>query len=253
MSSQLKNIPTEVENKIMESLFLAIYFNDLEKVIEFKQSYPELYAKKDHFLLDGKLSFSLANLTFFNKVIWFEGNWREAMKPLVEKHKLRTEKMFNFWHHEYGQQLIHSQTEYNKYFEYFSCYDPNDPDSKEKIILDTITFFLAEGFREIDLKLYNRVAFFNFIEAKKLLEQGAMSNIYFYKGEDDSSAISGISVEISYLSTCEVIPEFEVFEEKGYKQTFRITRMFGDILGLAAHIEMYHLLVNYQNDQFPKW
>ena len=35
MTSQLNDIPTVAENKKLEELFLAIYFNDLEKVIEF--------------------------------------------------------------------------------------------------------------------------------------------------------------------------------------------------------------------------
>jgi len=46
MTSQLSNISAESENKKLEELFLAVYFNDLEKVIEFKNQFPKLYAKR---------------------------------------------------------------------------------------------------------------------------------------------------------------------------------------------------------------
>ncbi|MBS1681043.1 MAG: hypothetical protein JST48_04970 [Bacteroidetes bacterium] len=67
MASQLGNITTETENKKLEELFLAVFFNDLEKVIEFKNRHPETYAKKNNFLIDDTVSFDLINLTFFNQ------------------------------------------------------------------------------------------------------------------------------------------------------------------------------------------
>ncbi|MBS1646463.1 MAG: hypothetical protein JST67_03885 [Bacteroidetes bacterium] len=51
--------------------------------------------------------------------------------------------------------------------------------------------------------------------------------------------------ERSYLSTCQVIPEFKAFEKNSYNQNFYIKGMLGDILGLAAHEEMYKLLEKY--------
>lgn len=245
MTNQLNDISAETRNKELEELFLAIYFNDLEKVIEFKNQLPELYARKDKFLIDENTTFDLINLTFFNQTIWFDGDWIDDIKPLVEKHRQRTEKMLDFWRTEFEQQEIHRLIEYNQYYEHFYCVDPNDFD---EIILEPISTYLEQGFREIDLKLYNRAQCFDFVEVKKLLEQGAKSNIHF-ENDGDSSAFSRISAECSYLATCHVIPEFKVFEIKGYNQNFDTTEMFRNILGLAAHEEMYNLLEKYDKDE----
>jgi hypothetical protein len=152
--------------------------------------------------------------------------------------------MLDFWRAELGQQEIHRSMEYNQYYEHFYCDDPNDFD---EIILEPISTYLEQGFREIDLKLYNRVQCFDFVEVKKLLEQGARSNVNF-ENDEDSCAFSRISAECSFLSTCHVIPEFEVFETKGYNQNFDTTEMFSNILGLAAHEEMCHLFDEYDED-----
>lgn len=248
MTSQSNDILTETDSKKLEELFLAVYFNDLEKVIEFKNQFPKLYATKDKFPIDGNITFDLTNLTFFNQVIWFDGDWIDSIKPLVEKHRQRTEKMLDFWRAEFEQREILRQIEYNHYCDFFYCDDPNDPDDNEEIIIDPISYFLEKGFREIDVRLYNRIECFDFVEAKKLLEQGAKINIHFYDDED-SSTIGRISGEVSFLATCEVIPEFETFEKNGYNQNFNIKRMFGNILGLAAHQEMYHLLNEYDEGE----
>jgi len=241
----LNGLPTENENKRLEKLFLAVYFNDLEKVIEFKDEFPELYTKKGSFLIDGHKTFNLTHLTFFNQTIWFDISWREEIMPLVEKHRQRTKYMLDFWRREFELQEIRSQIEYNQYYDYFYCDDPNDFD---EIIMAPITTYLKKGFREIDLRLYNRAQCFDFVEVKKLLEQGAKSDIHF-ENDGDSSAFLRISDECSYLATCHVIPEFKVFETKGYNQSFDTTRMFGDILGLAAHAEMQNLLNEYDEDE----
>lgn len=248
MTSQLNDIPSKTENKKLEDLFLAIYFNDLEKVIEFKNQFPELYAKKDKFLVDENMTFDLTNLTFFNQTIWFDGYWIDDLRPLVEKHRQGTEQMLDFWRAELGQQHIHRQMEYNQYCNYFYCDDPNDPDDNEEIISDPISYFLEKGFREIDLKLYNRVECFDFNEAERLLKQGAKINIHFY-GDEDSSAFTRISYEVSFIATCQVIPEFEAFETKKYHQDFDMKRMFGYILGLAANVEMSVLLDKYYQEE----
>lgn len=167
MTSQLNDIPTETENKKLEELFLDIFFNDLEKVIEFKNQFPELYAKRNKFLVGNDIPFDLTNLTLFNRIIWFDVSWREEIMPLVEKHRLRTTQMLDFWRAELEQKEIHRQIEYNQYYEHFYCDDPNDFD---EIILEPIKTYIEQGFREIDLRLYNRVQCFDFVEVEKLLE-----------------------------------------------------------------------------------
>jgi hypothetical protein len=244
MTSQLKNIYTETDSKKLEELFLAVYFNDLEKVIDFKEQNPELYAQKDKFPIDEKTTFNLTELTIFNQTIWFDGDWIISIMPLVDRQRNRTEKILKFWRNELGQQEIHRQIEYNYFHDFFYCDDPSDFD---EIILEPISTYLDKGFREIDLRLYNRVQCFDFPEVIKLLGQEAKTNIHF-ENDEDSSAYSRISDEVSYLATCHVIPEFEVFEEKGFNQNFDITKMFGDLLGLAAHIEMRDLLDKYDTE-----
>ena len=245
MTSKFNDIPTKTENKKLEELLLAIYFNDLEKVIEFKNQFPELFSKKDKFLIDINTTFNLINLTFFNQVIWFDSDWIEEMKPLVEKQKKQTEKMLDFWRAELGKQEIYREIEYNHYHEKFYC---NNPIEFEEIMLDPISTYLEKGFREIDLRLYNRVQCLDFAEAKKLLQQGAKSDVHF-ENDGCSSAYSRISDEVSFLASCEVIHEFEVFETKIYNQSFDTTRMFSDLLGLAAHIEMRNLLDEYDKEE----
>ena len=82
---------TDLENKILDELFIAIYFNNLEKVIEIKRKYPEIYSKKenykinkDNYIIAGKKIFDLKNLTFFNQIIWND-RWRDEIMPYVKK------------------------------------------------------------------------------------------------------------------------------------------------------------------------
>ena len=244
MATILNNIPNEEENKKLEDLFLAIYFNDLKKVIAFKNEIPEIYAKKDKFIIDGYITFDLKNLTLFNQKIWFDIEWRNEIMPLIKKVRNRTKKMLEFWDLEVGKLNSIKLIEYNDYWNYFYCDDPNDPDDNDEVICDPISYFLEEGFREIDVRLYNRVECFDFIEVKKLLKQGAKSDIDFYN-DNDSNVMSRIYSEQCYLTTCLVIPEFKIFENKKYKQKFEITSMFRNLLGVAAHRDMLNLLQEY--------
>jgi hypothetical protein len=239
---------TNIENKKLDALFLAIYFNDRDKVIEFKNQNPELYAKKHKYLIAGNITFDLTNLTLLNHKIWFDTSWIDRIMPFIIENRQQTKQMIDFWEAEGEKNILNRKIEYNKYFEYFYCDDPNDPESNEKIILDHISYFLKKGFREIDLRLYNRVSCFDFIETKKLLEKGAKINIHFYE-DGDSDTLSLITEELSFLGTTQIIPEFKIFKEKGYNQNFNITRMFGDLLGLAAYKEMYDLLSEYDNEK----
>lgn len=245
MTSPLNTMPSEEENNKLKELFIAIYFNDLEKIIEFKKQYPEIYAKKNNFLIDENTTFDLTNLTFFNQTIWLDAEWERKIMPLVKKHRQRTEQVLGFWHSESGQIKTHRQIEYNHYWNYFFCEDPDDFD---EINAEPISSYLKKGYREIDLRLYNRSQCFDFAEVKKLLEHGAKSHIHFEE-DKNSSAFFCIALESSYLVNCHVIPEFEAFETKGYNQDFDTTEMFGNLLGLAAYEEMYHLLDEYGKEE----
>jgi hypothetical protein len=244
MKEQLNGKLTDSENEILDELFIAIYFNNLEKVIEIKRKYPEIYSKKEKYKIDGEKKFDLKNLTFFNQIIWKEDDWIDEIKPFVKKNRENTEKMLEYWKTETGNKNIQREIEYNQYCDYFYCTDPNDPKDNEEVILDTITYFLEKGFREIDLRLYNRIACFDFAGTKTLLENGAKLDIKFYEDELDSDAISHIRGECSVLASCQVVPSFEMYEKKG-EWNNNITELFSDLIGLAAFEEMWYLLEKY--------
>jgi hypothetical protein len=164
----------------------------------------------------------------------------------VKKQSQRTFQLLSFWRSEFGIQDIQKTMEYNHYYDYFYCEDPND---FNEIICEPIDTYLKKGFREIDLQLFNRAQSFDFVEVKRLLEAGANSTITFENDDRDSSTFARISNECCYLATCHVVPEFKLFEKNGYCQRFDITRMFGNLLGLAAHEEMYQLLDSYKNGE----
>jgi len=237
----MNDLPTEIENEIMKKLFLAIFFNDIEKVIEFKNQYPEIYAKKVSFLIDGYVEFDLTNLTFFNQTVWNDNGWNEELMSFIKEHRQRTKQMLDFWRVELGIKNMQQVFKYNQYWNWFYCEDPDDLD----IVIDKpISYFLEKGFREIDLRLCNRVECFDFTETKLLLEQGAKSDIDFYK-EEDCNAQDRIVTELCYLASCHIVPEFKTFLKKGYNQDFDIEDMFGRLLGLAAYQEMDNLLEMY--------
>jgi hypothetical protein len=248
MEEQLNEKFTDAENRIFDELFIAIYFNDLEKVIEIKEKHPEIYSKKENYKIEGKKSFDLKNLTFFNQSIWKEDDWKDEIIPFIKRNRENTEKMLKFWQAETGNENIKREIEYNQYCDYYYCVDPNDPEKNDKVILDTIPYFLEKGFREIDLMLYNRIACFDFEETIKLLEKGANPNVNFYENESDSNAIDFIGTECSYLASCQVVHSFQLYEKNGmwnYYNINNLTELFMDLIGLAAFEDMYYLLEKY--------
>lgn len=66
-----KEIPDPTENQKLSELFLAIYFNDLNRVWEIKRNYPEIYKKKHFFFISEGKKFDLVYLTLFNLIFWF--------------------------------------------------------------------------------------------------------------------------------------------------------------------------------------
>jgi hypothetical protein len=242
MKEQLNEKLTDSENKILDELFIAIYFNNLEKVIEIKRKYPEIYSKKENFKIDDEKSFDLMNLTFFNQSIWEKDDWRDGIMPFVKRNRVKTEKMLEFWRNETGNKNIQRVIEYNQYFEYFYCGDPED---SETVFVYTMTYYLEKGFREIDLKLSNRVVCFDFAETKILLENGAKLDIKFDEDDFYSDTISHISDECSCLASCDIVPSFEMYEKNGKWNDKNITELFRDLIGLAAFEDMNYFLEKY--------
>ena len=255
----MNKIPNKEENAKLYELLIAIYFNDLEKVIEFKNRYPELYAMKNNFQINeysrqggGEVknrSLDLMNLTFFNKTVWKEDSWRDSVSALIKTLRTKTEQMLDFWRTELGKQDIQRTIEYNQYWDCFWCENPMDT---YEGWLDGEEEYMTKGLKEIDLKLMYQSERFDFLETKKLLELGANPNVPFYENEDDSTALRRIGDECSFLGSCEVLPEFEAYEERRffpYMNQKNIENLLGDLIGLAAHEEMYDLLIIYSKDK----
>ncbi len=230
------------ETSVLKELFLATFFNDIEKILETKKKSPKLYAKKGCFPLDD-IIIDLRILTLLNQTIWNDDTWSEEIQPLVERNRQKTRKMLAFWNSELAVPKLNKAIAYNSYYEFFYCEEPADT---EKIDLNTVQFYVGMGFREIDARLHNRVECFDFAAVRKLLDQGANSTVSFYEDEQDAGGVfERIETEHSYLSSCSIIPEFVQFEKIAYQQNFDTRAMFGDLLGFAAHQEMYNLLNEY--------
>jgi len=210
----MNKIPNAEENTKLYELFIAIYFNDIEKVIDFKNRYPELYAMKNNFQINlfsrqgedevKNQSFDLINLTFFNQVIWREDRWKDSVSELIKTFRTKTEQMLDFWRTELGKQDIKRMIEYNQFWSCFWCTDPVETYEEW---LDVWEEDMSKGLKEIDLMLMYQSERFDFSETKKLLELGANPNVPFFEDEDDSTAISRIGGECSYLGSCEVLPD----------------------------------------------
>lgn len=231
-----------------KELFLAIFFNDTEKLIRIKNDYPEIYARKNAFEISAfgfaRTVLDLKYLTLFNKIIWFDDDWRTGLLPFVNLNRQRILRIIDFWKSEAEAGFLTRDFPFNKYHEFFLCDDPNDARLKEEILYEPMADYLKKGFREIDLRLYQRVECFDFEQVEKLLKQGANPLIPI---EDDpySDIFSEVELEESFLATIEIVPVFQIFEQKRYRHDYDIGHLFANLLGLAAYTRMRRLLDQY--------
>ncbi len=237
------------ENKDLDTLFLAIYFNDVEAVKAFKQANPIAYANRHQYVVTGYIinaTINLEYLTYFNQVIWGDDNWDKETLEKIKMYRKRVADMVAFWKTENGIENTFIKSQYNQYYEFFYCNDPNDKQMNNTVIDEPIETYLKAGFDEIDLQLYSKMERFDFEQVEYYLQQGAKVDIAF-DGDELSSASARIGIELSYLTSCSMLGKFNGFERKKYKQQFDIAGMFGDLLGLAAHQEMENLFNKYKN------
>jgi len=78
-----------------------------------------------------------------------------------------------------------------------------------------------------------------------LLENGAKLDVNLYEDESDSDVMSFVSDECSCLASTEVVPSFKMYEKNGKWNDKNITKLFGDLIGLAAYGDMWYLLEKY--------
>ena len=182
----------------------------------------------------------------------YEAIWRDADERKDKEWALAvqnsTNAMIEFWKEYYGVDGF-PRIEYHIYNEDFYC--AWDDETDEDILFKPKSEFIAFGKREIDLDLYCAVERFQFDKVEELLKQGANPLAEIYDGLNDNdvnfdfwSAIERIVQEVGFLR-CEVTGFMhQLFSKQAY--WILGEELFRNILGLAAHLEMFALLKKYE-------
>ena len=90
--------------------------------------------------------------------------------------------------------------------------------------------------------LYNRAECFDLKATRNLLKRGANPNVNFYEEDyEEDTIMNRINIESANLST-RIVPLFTSFEKLKCNQNFKLKLMFSNLLGYAAHEEMYKIL-----------
>lgn len=229
----------EILREKLNPLFLAVFFNDLVGIQRFKAKNPNIFAQCNRFPLENEDTFDLYYLTELNAIIWNSKDWKEDILPFVKARRKETQEVLDFWQGENGFYRGNTQLKFSDYWEYLYC---EDPAIRDYTNWEENSYFLDKGIKELDLMLYNRASCFDFKATRYLLKMGANPNIDLYEEEEQQdSIINHIAMEAANLSL-QIIPLFESFEKNKYQENFHIINMFRDLLGYAAHEEMYKTL-----------
>jgi len=168
-------------------------------------------------------------------ILGYWEEWKEKFQPVLKKRKEENDKFKSFFS---GLGLDMSEVPFSKYCRCFYCAEPDA--SIEDCLCETEEYLKGLGFRDIDIELACCVEKFQFERTEQLLKLGAdpLKNRSEVKGEFDDCD-TRIYNEVQFLyseMTKTVLGEkgLEVFE-----------RNLGDLLGLAAHEKMDHLLDKY--------
>jgi len=231
-------ILTPRECRLLQGFFLAVFFNDLDKVRRFRDKYPRLYALKDNFPLSEKHTIDLRDLTRFHHIIWFDNEWRDEIRPFVEKMRRRTRAMMTYWQEEDPAFPPAEHFPYNRFHEYFYCADPED---REEVFGESFDYYRRLGLPEKDILLFYYGERFDFEQVERLIQEGANPHAPLEPDEWDSTLYDRIESEWLFLISVELIPVIKEFEKEGYR-SWDIKRLFGILIGAAAHQEMINLL-----------
>ena len=171
----------------------------------------------------------------------------EEVMPMIHSHRKNIDALLELWKNEYGIDVT-QKIDYKKYERDFFCTE--DSETTDEVLWNPVEKFLKAGFRRIDIELYESVEKFHFDEVEKLLKQGANPDVDLLPIDDlDSNdpwnCLDRIGNECSYLCTCEVLFLLEIVNEQWYQDWPITSKEMGDLIGLAAHDEMYKLLIQY--------
>ena len=165
--------------------------------------------------------------------------WKEKYKPILRKRKEENDKFKKFFDTECGLDM--SDIPFSDYWECFYC---SDPDNDVEDCLDhTVEELHNLGFRDCDIDLAMQVYKFHFDEVEKLLKQGAdpLKNMTTEEDEYDD-CVTRIYREVQFMYseiTDEVLGQRKILGEESD---------FNELLNLAAHEKMDHLLDEYYSN-----
>ena len=165
--------------------------------------------------------------------------WKEKYKPALRKRKEENDKFKTFFETEYGLDMTNIP-----FSDYWYCFYCSEPDED---VEDCLGYTLKElhkiGLSDCDIELAMQVRKFHFDEVEKLLKQGAdpLKNMTDEEDEYDD-CVTRIYREVQFMYS-------EITDEVlGQRMILGEERDFDDILNLAAHEKMDHLLDEYHSN-----
>ena len=182
----------------------------------------------------------------YKKVMWT--GFREEVLPFVKEQQKSIDLLLDLWKNQFGVDT-EATIDYKKYEDYFYCL--SDDETIEEVFMDPIELFLENGCRKIDLDLFEAVDKFQFSKVKELLQKGANLNANLAPINDNQddyfNCLDRIGGECSYLCTCQIFPLIKEPHGAWYINYPIGDQEIGDLVGWAAHEEMYNLLENNLN------
>lgn len=172
-------------------------------------------------------------------ILGYWDEWKEEYKPILKKRKDENDK-FKSYFAELGLDM--TGIPFSNYWDCFYCDEPDA--TVEECLGDTEDELKKKGFRDIDIELACCVNKFQFERAEELLEQGA-DPIKNRTDEEDEydDCVTRIYREVQYLYS-------EMTEKMlGKKGLGHFERNLEELLSLAAHEKMDHLLDKYYLDK----
>ena len=234
-----------------EALIKATYHNKFElvrKLIECDEFDESII--HDIGLLDAP--FPLYYITMCYKRTMWEDFIKKTM-PFVEKQRIDIDKLLQLWKERFGAN-VDEVIDYKKYEAYFYCL--SDDETDRDVLLNPRSKYTENGCRELDIDLFIAVDKFLFSKVKELLEKGANPNVNLVSIDDKDkefqdpwNCLERIGNESGYLCTCQIFPIIKEPQGAVYLNWPISDKDIGDLIGWAAHENMYHLLELYDKTE----
>ena len=157
--------------------------------------------------------------------------WKEEYKPIVLAKKMANDRIKDFFISKCHENM--DDVPFYDYVDYF-FYQEEDADAYD-FIGWTKEDLMEMGYREMDIDLYCYVNKFDFGLVMCLLKKGANPSVRFC---NETDCMDKIGTECAFL---EIELEDVILSKKPYEGDIR--QGIIDLLGLAAHEEMYSLLL----------